>query len=190
MRTLVDQLEESLASGQYFLSLFTALTLPDIAAALGAKDGLASGARYVSWYEKWVRPQFAEALLAKLPSSLSLEEREYIKSGLEKPPLDGEACFRFRCSLLHQGTTQHPKSSFSRIIFVEPHSTSATIHNCVMNDALCIDLQVFCREVIAGVRSWLCHVENDETFKTNYKKFVQRHPTGLKPYIAGVPVIG
>ena len=43
MRALVDQLEQSLASGQYFLSLFTALALPDIAAALDAPDGLATG---------------------------------------------------------------------------------------------------------------------------------------------------
>lgn len=59
-----------------------------------------------------------------------------------------------------------------------------------MNDALCIDLQVFCREVIAGVRAWLAQVENAEPFKSNYEKFVRRYPDGLKPYIAGVPVIG
>jgi len=190
VRALVDQLEQSLASGQYFLSLFTALTLPDIAAALDAPDGTANGQRYASWYDKWVRPQFAEAILALLPPSMPAEEREYVKQGLKQPPLDGDACYRFRCSLLHQGTTQHPKSPFSRIIFVEPHATTNTIHNCIMNDALCIDLQSFCREVIAGVRTWLNHVEKTELFKVNYEKFVRRHPEGLKPYIVGVPVVG
>lgn len=190
MRALVDQLEQSLASGQYFLSLFTALTLPDMAAALDAPDGLANGQRYALWYEKWVRPQFGEAILALLPASLPLEEREYVKKGLQEPPLDGDACYRFRCSLLHQGTTQHLKSSFSRIIFVEPHSTTTKIHNCIINDALCIDLQSFCHEVIAGVRAWLSQAENTGLFKANYEKFVRRHPDGLKPYIAGVPVVG
>lgn len=118
MRALVDQLEQSLASGQYFLSLFTALTLPDIAAALDAQDGLANRRRFVSWYDKWVRPQFAEAILAKLPQTLPPEQRECVKNGLQQPPLDGEACYRFRCSLLHQGTTQHPKSAFSRTNFL------------------------------------------------------------------------
>ncbi len=188
MRGLVDQLEQSLASRQYFLSLFTALTLPDIAAALDAPDGLATSQRYISWYDKWVRPQFAETILTTLP--LSPEQREYVKSGLQESPLDGDACYRFRCSLLHQGTTQHPKSSFSRIIFVEPHATRTIVHNCVMDDALCIDLQVFCREVIAGVRAWLNHAENSEPFKTNYERFVRRYPDGLKPYIEGVPIIG
>jgi hypothetical protein len=190
MRALVDQVEQSLASGQYFLSLFTALTLPDIAAALDAPDGLANGQRYVSWYDKWVRPQFAEVILAKLPPMLPPEQREYIMKGLQQPPLDGDACYRFRCSLLHQGTTHHPKSAFSRIIFIEPHTTTNTVHNCILNDALCIDLQIFCREVIAGVRAWLDQVENADPFKTNYEKFVRRYPGGLKPYIAGVPVIG
>jgi len=190
MRALVDQLEQSLASGQYFLSLFTALALPDIAAALDAPDGLATGQRYASWYEKWVRPQFAEAILASLPASLPPDQREYVKKGLQEPPMDGDACYRFRCSLLHQGTTQHPKNPFSRVIFIEPHTTTNKIHNCIIDDALCLDLQSFCREVIAGVRAWLNQAENTELFKANYGKFVRRHPEGLKPYIAGVPVVG
>ena len=190
MRALVEQLEQSLASGQYFLTLFTALTLPDIAAALDSEDGFATGPRYVAWYEQWVRPQFGKAILATLPASLPPEQQEYIKNGLQEPPLDGDACYRFRCSLLHQGTTQHPKSQFSRIIFIEPHATSTKIHNCIIKDALCIDLQSFCRELIAGVRAWLDQAENTERFKANYEKFVRRHPQGLKPYIAGVPVVG
>ena len=63
-------------------------------------------------------------------------------------------------------------------------------HNCVMDEVLCIDLQSFCCEVIAGVRAWLVQAENTELFKTNYGKFVRRYPDGLTPYITGVPVIG
>lgn len=184
MRALTDQLEKSLASGQYFLSLFTALTLPDIAGALDAQDGLASAAKYAAWYEKWVRPRFRERVIA----SLRPEVRQHI--GELENPLDGSACYRFRCSLLHQGTTQHPQSPFSRIIFIEPGSTTNVVHYGVLNDALCIDLQSFCREAIAGVRLWLDSVETTELFKANYSKFVRRHDGGLKPYIVGVPVVG
>ena len=113
-----------------------------------------------------------------------------MKLGLKEPYLNGDACYRFRCSLLHEGTTQHRKSPFSRIIFVEPHATTSTFHNCIIKGVLCFDMQSFCREVIAGVRSWLNQVENTELFKTNYEKFVRRHPEGLKPYIVGVPVVG
>ena len=67
MLTLINQIEGSLSSGLYFLSLYTALTIPDIAGALGSENGEASGAKYASWFEQWVRPRFLENVLASLP---------------------------------------------------------------------------------------------------------------------------
>ena len=104
-------------------------------------------------------------------------------------PLTGDACYRFRCSLLHQDSSQHSKSPFSRIIFIEPGATTNVIHYGQMTDALCIDLNLFCREIIAGARLWLQAVEYIEQYMKNYEKFVRRHPKGLRPYIAWVPVL-
>lgn len=183
MRVLVDQLEQSLTSGAYFLSLFTALSLPDIAGALNSQNGEASGLKYARWYEKWVRPRCREIVLSTLPT----EAQKHVP--LDLNPLDGDACYRFRCSLLHQGTTSHSKSPFSRIMFIEPGGSSNIVHYGVMDDALCIDLAKFCEEVIAGIRLWLEEVEGEEPFFSNYKRFVRRHPKGLAPYIVGVPVV-
>jgi hypothetical protein len=184
MRTLIDQVEQSLASGQYLLSLYTTLTVPDIAGALSSENGEASGQKYAAWYEKWVRPRFFESVLELIP----VEHRKHVKE-IENP-LTGEACYFFRCSLLHQGSTQHAKSPFSRIIFIEPGSTTNVVHYGQLMDALCIDLPSFCREVIAGGRLWLKQAENDALFVKNYERFVHRHTAGLRPYIVGVPVIG
>jgi hypothetical protein len=184
MRELIDQLACSLETGLYYLSLFGALAIPDIAGALDSDDGRASGERYEAWYEEWVRPRFREKILEGIP----LEARQYV-SELENP-LTGETCYRFRCSLLHQGSSQHPRSPFSRIIFIEPRATSSVVHYVIMDDALCIDLTSFCREVISGARMWLETVENTERYRANYNNFARRHPEGLKPYIGGVPVIG
>jgi hypothetical protein len=184
MRLLLNQLEKSLDSGNYYLSLFTALTLPDIAGALGSENGLATGAKYKAWYEKWGRPRIMDTVLASVPE----HAKEHITE-IENP-LDGEACYLFRCSLLHQGKAAHPKSQYSRIIFIEPGSTTNVIHYGVINDALCIDLASFCKEMILGVRMWLDELESSEQYQKNYADFVQRHPTGLAPYIVGVPVIG
>lgn len=183
MRTLVDQLERSLSSGNYFLSLFTALSLPDIAGALDSANGEASRKKYAQWYEKWVRPRCREKVVAEMPE----QSRAYVPADLN--PLDGDACYQFRCSLIHQGTTSHRKSPFSRIMFIEPGATSNIVHYGQMNDALWIDLRLFCGEVIAGVRLWLDESEDQEPFLTNYKNFVRRHERGLAPYISGVPVI-
>lgn len=133
MLTLINQLERSLDSGLYYLSLFTGLAIPDIAGALDSDDGEAKGERYKAWHEEWVRPRFLEQVLSQVPP----EARGHI-SNLENP-LTGDACYRFRCSLLHQGSSQHPKSPYARIIFIEPGSTSNVVHYGILNDALCID---------------------------------------------------
>ena len=183
MRPVLDQIERSLDTRLYYLSLFAGLTVPDIAGALEAADGEATGDRYKAWYERWVRPRFAEGV-QRLFASRGITAAPTIEN-----PLTGDACYRFRCSLLHQGSSQHPKSSYSRIMFIEPGATSNVVHYGVMNDVLCIDLLAFCREVLAGARLWLGTVEGTEPYKTNYDRFVRRYDNGLPPYIVGVPVI-
>ena len=184
MRILIEQVESSLASGFYYLSLFGALAIPDIAGALSSEDGEASGKKYAEWYEVWVRPRFLEVVRASVPE----HARPYIKD-IENP-LSGDACYRFRCSLLHQGSSQHPKSPYGRIIFIEPGTTTNVVHYGRMNDALCIDLNLFCREVTSGARLWLQTVEQTQQYNNNYERFARRHANGLVPYIGGVPVIG
>lgn len=184
MRTLIEQIENSLGAGAYYLSLFGALAIPDIAGALGSEDGKASRRNYAAWYDSWVRPRFAEAVLAAVPE----RDRSYVKD--MESPLSGEACYRFRCSLLHQGSSQHPKSPFSRIIFIEPGATTNVIHYEQLNDALCIDINLFCREVTSGARLWLKEAEDEPLYQKNYERFARRRADGLAPYISGVPVIG
>jgi len=182
VRDVIDQLESSLDHAEYFLSLFTALAIPDIGGALDSADGTASGERYKEWYERWVRPQFGKMMMSQIPQHAGAEMK------IENP-LTGEACYRFRCSLLHQGTTQHAKSPYSRIIFVEPGATTNTFHYNILNDALNIDLPSFCREIVAGSREWMDAVEETEQYKANYERFARRYPSGLSPYIVGVPVV-
>ena len=184
MRTLVDQVEASLGSGLYFLSLYTSLTIPDIAGALSSENGEATGAKYGAWFETWARPRFFETVLASVPP----EHRQHIRS--MENPLTGDACYRFRCSLLHQGSSQHSKSPFNRIMFIEPGATTNVVHYGKVNDALCIDLNLFCREMISGARLWLNQAEKDAHYIKNYERFARRHPEGLAPYIVGVPVVG
>ena len=184
MQALIDQIEASLASRLYFLSLFTSLSLPDIAGALSSDNGEASSKKFIAWYEDWVRPRFRENVVSQSPPHIG----QYIKELAN--PFYGESCYRFRCSLLHQGSTQHPKSKFDRIIFIEPGATTNVIHYGQINGALCIDLPGFCSEVLQGARAWLAAHEVHENVQRNLSRFAQRHSGGLAPYIVGVPVIG
>ena len=165
MQDLLNQIKKGLEVNLYYISLFAALSIPDICGAIDSRDGEANPERYKNWFDKYVAPKYGGFL-------------------------SGDDCYKFRCSLLHQGSSQHPKSSYSRILFVEPTATTNIFHNNIMNDALNIDVRIFCNDIIEGAKEWLQKVENTSLYKTNYNKFMRRHPAGLKPYIVGVPVIG
>jgi len=165
MQNLLDQIQKGLEDDLYYLSLFAALAIPDICGAIDSENGEADFSKYKNWFDEYVAPKYSGSLV-------------------------GEDCYRFRCSLLHQGSSQHPKSSYSRVLFVEPTATTNVFHNNIMNDALNIDVRIFCNDIIEGAKKWLQKVENTDLYKQNYNKFMKRYPNGLKPYIVGVPVIG
>ena len=162
MEDLLAQIEATNNAGYYYVALFSALTLPDICAALESPNGETTGDRYINWYDH----------------------------NVDSDPATGKDIYMFRCSLLHQGRTVHPKSNFARIIFIEPGVTTNVFHNCVVKDALLIDVQLFISDLLAATRQWLVSAQNTETFKKNFAAFVARHPEGLKPYVIGMPIIG
>jgi len=160
-------------NGLYFLALAGALTIPDICGALESDNGWATGAKYAAWFDKHVA---------------SLHTPGW-RSG--EPILSGETCYQFRCSFLHQGTTHHLASNYSRIMFVECGATSNIFHMNVLNGALNIDVRLFCLEMVTAAQAWRGGVVGTELYETNLTKFVARYPQGLAPYyFAGVPVIG
>lgn len=165
MKEFLEQIRIGLQANLYYLSLFAALAIPDICGAIVSENGIASPDKYKDWFNKYAARKYEGFLTA-------------------------EDCYLFRCSLLHQGSSQHPKSGYSRILFVEPSATTNVFHCNILNDALNIDVRIFCNDIIEGAKIWLQRYENTELYKRNYDKFMRRYPNGLAPYIVGVPVIG
>ena len=104
--------------GLFRLALIGAVTIPDVMAALGSDNGDTSGAAYQQWFDDNARDLFNDPslsdpgladLMAQLPSRV-VRKREDV--------LTGEACYRFRCALLHQARSGHPKG-LARVVFVE-----------------------------------------------------------------------
>ena len=170
MRTLIQQAKLASESRAYYLSLFAALALPDICGAMSSADGQANRSRYIAWFDQYVAPK-------------------YTVGPARTPSLSGADCYYYRCSVLHQGSSQHPRSAYSRILFVEPGATTNVFHNNVLNDALNIDVGLFCRDVCEGAERWLADAEQTAEYQANYARSMQRHENGLPPYIVGVPVI-
>lgn len=172
MRTLITQTRKALEAELYYVALFTALSIPDMAGALESIDGRASGKRFAAWYEAWVRPRLKES------------------RGRENP-LSGEACYGFRCAMLHQGRSQRANDQYSHIMFIEPGHPNYSIHYCLVSArVLLIQLDEFVQEVLQGCELWLGAVQGTEPFERNYAHFAKRHPQGLTPYVVGVPVVG
>ena len=165
MQDLLDQIRKASDARLYYVSLMSALALPDICGALEATDGLANGARYEAWFDKHVGPKY---------------------SGF----LTGADCYLFRCSFLHQGRTQHPRGTYSRILFLEPGTSGYVMHRNILNDALNIDVRIFCDDLVSAVEAWLPEAKKLPHFADNLSQFVTRHPNGLPPYVGGISVIG
>ena len=183
MNTIIQQARDCLEQGYYYPALITCLTLPDICGAIDGDDGKASRKKYESWYDDYV--------------PTSLKEANEIAFGIEYPletpkgcsRLTGKESYIFRCSLLHEGKTVHEKSSFERILFIDPSSGISVGHDNLINNVLHIDLNVFCYSVIIGVEKWLNKVQGTEGFKRNYNNFVRLYENGYSNIIRGVPVI-
>ena len=145
------------------MSLAWSLCLPDICAALESENGQASKKKYVDWYNKYVG---------------------------DKLKLTAEDCYYFRCSFLHQGSTEHEKSNYKKILFIEPHATASLFYNNTSSDSLIIDVRVFCKVIVESIRAWLLEVEDSEFYKQNMTKTFKRYPNGIAPYVSGIPVYG
>ena len=172
MDDFLDQIEVAANEGRlYYLALAGALVVPDLCGALESKDGEATGDKYKEWFNKHVAPMFP------------------IRPDNGQPFLTGEDCWRFRCSFLHQGRTQHPDSGYTRILFVEPNMTGLHAYMNVLNDALNIDVGAFCADMLGAARGWLSGIRGTEPFETNLAAFVRRYPNGLPPYMVGMPII-
>ncbi|MDP2820379.1 MAG: hypothetical protein Q8O29_19295 [Polaromonas sp.] len=176
MKTLIAQTRDASKLGLYYVALQSSLTIPDIAGALIAGDRRASSSRYAHWFDTWVR--------SVLSSNRNREN-----------PFSGEQCYRFRCSMLHQGASHREDLPYKRIMFVEPGHPNGQLHYVVLGSAsaepaLLIQIDEFIEEMLVGCERWLNEVAGTQPFENNYALFARRHPTGLKPWLSGVPVIG
>src|SRR5439155_17534405 len=125
---ITREMEGALDAGLYYLAVVLALTLPDICAALESVDGKSNGQRYAAWYDSWLGPHY--------------------------PTLTGTDLYRLRCAVVHQGRFGHPQMPYSRVLFALPNPQRHVIHNNIWNDALNLDAQIFCRDVLACVDRW------------------------------------
>jgi hypothetical protein len=165
VRDLLRQIQRVSDAGEYYLALFGALAVPSICGSLEAPGGRDSRDRYENWFDRYVGAKFSGTF-------------------------SGRQCYAFRCAMLHQGRMIHRNLGYTRVLFIEPRGAGGNVfHNNVLNDALNLDVKLFCNDMVEGALTWIPNVEGTEPYETNLKRSVRRYDSGLPPYIVGLPVI-
>ena len=171
MDHLLDEIEQAVSAALWLLAVTGALLVPDVAAALGHPSGQTTRARYKAWWGE---------------SGLGAAYDGY---------LSADDAYRYRCSLTHQASGLHPEAHSGRVLFMPPGPV--TVHKISMGkigprqtNAVALDIRAFVADVVAVARGWLNANVDDPVVKRNLEASVRLHPTGLHPFIVGVPVVG
>lgn len=132
LETILREIEGTLAAKLFYSAIMMVLALPDICAALSSSDGQTCGQRYRDWYDR------------NLASRI--------------PLLTSNDAYRLRCGVVHQGRFGHPRMQYARVVFVPPSDqpgfTTMSLHHCIFDDTLILNPNLFCAEIMAGVRDW------------------------------------
>jgi hypothetical protein len=166
---IFEEIIGALNSRLYYLAISTALTIPDICAALESANGESSTPQYKDWYERYL-------------------SKEY-------PNLTPKDCWVLRCGVSHQGSFGHPGSQYSRVVFTLPHPHGHVLHNNrgpgdgSPKEFINLDAIRFCEDFIEAAQKWLSENSENTTIRANLPRIVRYRPNGLDPHITGVEVI-
>jgi hypothetical protein len=166
----IQQVEMALEAKIWLIATVGALTLPDICGALPEPNGQATGERYAKWFDQHVSPLGYAGWLS------------------------GKDCYKLRCSLLHQGSAQHPASTVGRILLFTPRPDGNKVHRFAADfggeRCMVLDVEEFCSDLANTARAWWGTMKNDALVKKNFDRFVRYWPDGIRPFIVGTPIIG
>ena len=176
MHNLLDDIDRASACGLHYASLLLAMSVPDQCAALQAEDGQTSGPRYQAWYSENMLGGYLE-----LPQGLDGPEAA--------PWLSAWDCYKFRCSLLHQGRSDHRQASTRRISFVEPGGPIMMHQAKLENEVILIDVPTFVADMTRSARVWMAKMSGSQPFERNRSAFIQPRRNGLPKFVEGLTVI-
>lgn len=138
LEKLCDEILLGLGAGLYHLSLYAALTLPDIAGKL-EHPSATTGQRYRDWFDTYALPKFV------------CFEWDYFSA---------QVCWELRCSVLHEATAKHQLFVIetNELIFFPPVVGEK-------GKPLIIDIKKFCETLVNACHEWLEIYENDSDFE-------------------------
>jgi hypothetical protein len=141
MQSFVEATRAAVAAKNWYAALALALTMPDICGRLEA-PGAGSQARYVAWYDRHLLRRY---------------QRPVGSNHTLHTFLCAADCYALRCAYLHQGEfgieDQRAQQALTNFHFTLPRP-GMLIHNNQINNALQLQVDVFCEDVCVGVEEW------------------------------------
>lgn len=142
MERFVKSVQASIRSENWYGALAIALTLPDICGRMEAPN-LNSQKRYTDWFNRY--------LLGRYTRSIGPDRELHTF-------LSAEDCYALRCSYLHEGGLvilgQKAQKILHRFHFVVPDKNGNIVHLNQVNNALQLQIDIFCGEVCQSVVLW------------------------------------
>lgn len=142
MEEIIQSLETSISNKNWYGALFIALSLPDIC---GKIDNIHAGsrARYEAWFIEYVQSKYTVVNTHRNETTIFLS---------------GNDCYALRCAYLHEGQDDISKQRAKEVIesfhFIAPLN-NMMIHNNKINDKLQLQVDIFCTDIVNGVKQWL-----------------------------------
>lgn len=148
---LLEQIGACLEKRLYYVAIMTSLVIPDIGGAIDSDNGEATQKKYVTWFDKYVKPRY---------------------SG--KANLTGDECYYLRCSMLHQGKIKHSKI---KVAFMRFPQSRVSVYPFLLPNNLgrLIEPHTFCNHVIYAAYDWLEVVHDSDRFKKNIRGFMNMY---------------
>jgi hypothetical protein len=148
MQNFIQSIDSSLNSKNYYAALAMALAAPDVCGWI-FEPSVSSKQRYISWFKKYIQDKY------------TLEETSIRPKNIF---LSGSDCYALRCAFLHEGreniTEQRAREVLEAFQFVVPPD-GWTIHNNKMNNTLQLQVDVFCHDIIDGIKCFLSDIETN-----------------------------
>ncbi|PSZ18153.1 hypothetical protein [Escherichia sp. 4726-5] len=144
MKRFIASIEASLESENWLAALFMALAMPDICRSLERPD-IEQGTTG-KWYRDWVTRYI---------------EDKYTASRFEKCKFYAQDFWLYRCSCLHAGTDPENKKRMMKFNFTPPPGSDSLVHLNYFDGKLQLQIDVFCRDMIAAANRWYEEVKED-----------------------------
>jgi hypothetical protein len=168
LASVLGDVQRAIDAKLYYPALLIALTIPDICSALALDNGVfVKEKHYIAFVDRYTTPP--------------------------QLGLTGQDCYRLKGGVVHRADLAgHDKFSATHVVFTLPESTGGVHALSIIQGektAAMFDLVLFCDAMINAATAWYEDHHADPKVQENLKNLIRYCPTGLSPFVVGLPVV-